>query len=159
MTPETAFDPQYDYVEDPEEREAPVRATLTLVFELRSREPIELPVNQIAAWAADRLARVTDNGPYDIRHLLPDGSLYNREVGFGGIAWDWREAVEWLDDSDPPLGFHCGDCREPLVDEPCPRLVEFRGGRYPCIEGFGHHVPCRAAPWSSRPGVTVHGPA
>lgn len=85
----------YEYP-DGDEGDAPVRARVTLVFDLRSHDPIELPAGRVLEWAADRLSRVTDNGPYTMRADLPDGGRYRRDVDFGIISWDEEAGLAWV---------------------------------------------------------------
>lgn len=68
---------------DAADADPPVRARVTLTFNLRSGGPLDDAVADLAAWTADRLAWVTDNGPYEF-----GTGGERREIDFGPIKWD-----------------------------------------------------------------------
>lgn len=120
------------------------RALVTITFELRSRGPLEVSENHLWSWVADRMGRVTDNGPHGMRPPdYVDGSGVGVvEVDFG---FQYPGPVVWLDGSAPEHGFHCGECRDPKVPDagPCLRTVAWGSGTRPCqSDDAQHHGRC-----------------
>jgi hypothetical protein len=132
------------------------RARVTLVVEVLAPQQIEVTDGQLWAWVADRLGRVTDNGPYQMR-VSPHGQLPEVyvPVSFGTID---DGPVEWMDGSAPEGGWHCEDCRQPKRPDvgPCRRTVLFRGHSFPCsIEDADHHGTCWYRPPQRERGVSA----
>jgi len=140
--------------------ESVVRARVTLTFEVMASEQIEVTDGQLLMWAADRLGRVTDNGPYSIQ-TSPYGQrpeVYV-PVSFGDIH---DGSIEWVDGSAPEAGWHCTSCRQPKRPDagPCRRTVSFRGATLPCgDEDADHHGSCWHRPPQRERGASADGVA
>jgi hypothetical protein len=136
MSEETSSDLAADgsYPDDPDSW--PLRAEVTLVFEIQAHHPLGMTEAQLCAMVSDRIGQVADNGPYPTGD---DG--HDQLFTFGGIGWG---KVDWVDGSAPPLGYHCSQCLEPRQpDAPCPKTVQIGHRVVPCILRAQHHQNCR----------------
>lgn len=78
--------------EHDEDPAPPLRARVTLTLTLMSSGPLDDAAGDLAAWVADRLGWVTDNGPYEF-----GTGGERREIDFGPIKWD-DDAVQVVKD-------------------------------------------------------------
>ena len=132
-----------------------LRARVTLTVEVLAAGRIEVTDSQLWMWVAERLGRVTDNGPFAIQ-VSPYGrpEVYV-PVSFGTID---DGPVEWMDGSAPDMGWHCGECRQPKRPDagPCQRTVLFRGHSFPCSsEDADHHGTCSYRPPQRERGASA----